>query len=175
MSLAYPIGRCPDLSGIQFSDRVTYIERLLAVPQNMAMLVQNLNDDELEWIYRPDGWNIREVVHHCVDSHMNGLIRLKLALSEDNPTIRPYMEDRVAKLHDYTTTPIDESLEMLDLIHRKWARLFGFMTEEQYLRTYFHPEDNRAYTMLESLGNYVWHGEHHLAHVQQAIAHQGQF
>jgi len=144
-------------------------------PQLITDLVSDLKDAELSWIYRPDGWAIKQVVHHCADSHANALIRFKLALTEDNPTIKPYMEDRWARLPDSLESDLSDSLQWLHFLHRKWIKVLNFMSGDDFDRTFNHPETGRVYRLSDALALYSWHCRHHAAHVKQAIKYKGDF
>lgn len=172
--LRYPIGifQLPHADAGEQTQQ--WIEEIAAFPGLLRKEVQGLSDEQLAWPYRPDGWNIRQVVHHCADSHMNCFSRFKLALTEDNPTIRPYFEDRWAQLPD-TDTPIQWSLNLLEGLHQKWAYLLRQMNEKEYARTFVHPEHGKTFTLKVALGMYAWHSNHHLAHVRQAIKYRGKF
>ncbi|MFD0749719.1 YfiT family bacillithiol transferase [Mucilaginibacter calamicampi] len=138
-----------------------------ALPALMREAVKDLSDEQLETPYRPGGWTIRQVVHHVADSHINSIIRFKWTMTEDNPTIKAYHEDRWAKLADYKL-PIEPSLIMLEGIHARLTALFESFTADDWNRTFFHPEMNVTLPLRRVLGIYAWHGKHHLAHIAQA-------
>ena len=166
-NLKYPIGKfiVPD----------AYTEELIAqwkndiaeLPALIKAAVAGLTDEQLETPYRPEGWTIRQVVHHVADSHLNSIIRFKWAMTEDNPTIKAYHEDLWAKLADYKL-PIEPSLIMLDGIHARLTALFESFTEEDWNRTFIHPESGATILLKRNLALYSWHGRHHLAHIAQA-------
>jgi len=166
-NLKYPIGKfiVPD----------AYTEELIAqwkndiaeLPALIKAAVAGLTDGQLETPYRPNGWTIRQVVHHVADSHLNSIIRFKWAMTEDNPTIKAYHEDLWAKLADYKL-PIEPSLIMLDGIHARLTALFESFTEEDWNRTFIHPESGATILLKRNLALYSWHGRHHLAHIAQA-------
>jgi len=111
------------------------------------------------------GWTVRQVIHHIPDSHLNAYIRFKQALTEENPTIRPYFEDRWAKLTDSQLTPIDVSLKLLSSLHQRWVVVLKSMKTDDFTRTYFHPAYNKSMPLINVLQMYSWHGKHHLAHI----------
>ena len=130
----------------------------------MRDAVAGLSDAQLDTPYRPGGWTVRQLVHHVADSHMNGFIRAKLALTEDEPTIKPYDQDRWVELAD-SQMPVDVSLQLLDAVHARWSALYRSLEPEQHARTFFHPETNAAFTLDQHLHLYAWHSRHHVAHI----------
>lgn len=163
--LKYPIG--------QFTKPDIWDEHLLAsgvaiieaFPEKLRATVAHLTDEQLNTPYRPEGWTIRQVVHHCADSHMNSLIRFKLALTEETPMIKPYHEDRWAELADTKIMDITPSLNLLDGLHRRWTTLLRSLTQSELNRAFVHPEHGTHITLAEAIANYAWHCEHHLAHI----------
>jgi hypothetical protein len=135
-------------------------------------LTSHLGKEELKWKCRPEGWTIKQVIHHCSDSHINSIIRFKLALTEDNPTIRPYREERWAELDDSINDDISISLSLIEVLHTKWAYLLRSLSEEQLNRTFNHPNSGE-FTLKQAIALYAWHSNHHLAHVKQALASDG--
>lgn len=174
-SLRYPIGKFIKPDTIIPAHRDEWIEAIAQFPESLASEVAGLSEVELQWPYRPEGWTIQQVVHHCADSHMNCLMRFKLALTEEQPTIRPYEEALWAQLADTTESPIVWSLQLLDGLHKKWVFLLKKMTDEDFERTFIHPEHGKVFSLKEALGMYAWHSNHHLAHVRQAKKYQGKF
>jgi len=167
--LKYPIGEYvpdPDPGPGIFR---AWVAVLSVFPENIEALVKDCTEDQLNYRYRPDGWTIKQVVHHLADSHMNGYIRFKLALTEDNPTIRPYHESLWSELHDAHSADLRDSLALLRALHNKWVLLIHTMTEEQFERTLYHPEYTKSYSLKEFLGYYAWHSEHHLAQIENAL------
>ncbi len=130
----------------------------------MRDAVAGLSDHQLDTPYRPGGWTVRQLVHHVADSHMNGLIRVKLALTEDEPTIKPYDQDRWVELAD-SDLPVDVSLQLLDAVHARWSALYRTLEPEQFSRTFFHPETSAVSTLDQHLQLYAWHSRHHVAHI----------
>jgi hypothetical protein len=126
--------------------------------------VAGLNDSQLDTPYREGGWTVRQVVHHLADSHANSVIRFKLALTEDWPTIKPYNENTWAQLPDSKSLPVDSSLTFISAMHERWVALLESMSEADFERGYVHPERGRQ-NLLTALGIYAWHGRHHTAHI----------
>ncbi|MBC7423468.1 MAG: putative metal-dependent hydrolase, partial [Ferruginibacter sp.] len=127
--------------------------------------ILNLDESQLNTPYRPDGWNVKQLVHHVADSHMNAYIRFKLALTENNPTIKPYDEAAWANLIDTQQVPINVSLTLLHALHVRWVALIRGMSTEDWNRTVYHPEQKKEITLWDLLGMYSWHGRHHTAHI----------
>ena len=172
--LRFPVGEFQKPDSISTAERENMIHTIAEFPDILRSQVESLGQ-ELDWKYRPDGWMIRQVVHHCADSHMNALIRFKLTLTEDSPTIRPYFENRWAELTDTLDAPINESLDILRGVHSRWARLLREMNEKDFDKHYVHPEYGTTYTLGQALANYDWHCKHHGAHIDQAIEAQGAY
>lgn len=165
--LKYPIGKFEKPTAITSDILNKWISDISTFPKRLSSEVKPLTDEQLDTTYRPDGWTIRQVVHHCADSHMNSIIRLKLALTEDLPTIKPYFEDRWAELSDSKNLPIDSSLKMIDGIHERWTFLLNNLTDEQLGRIFIHPEQGKTFRIDENIGAYAWHCNHHLAHITE--------
>ncbi len=163
-SLSYPVGRFERPEFLTDTQRQSAIESVAATPKRLRDAIAGLNEQQLETPYRPDGWTVRQVAHHVPDSHLNAYVRFKLALTEDNPTIKPYDEAAWAKLDDSRSTPIETSLSLLDNLHARWDNLLRAMTPSDFARTLFHP-DNGTLTLDQMLALYEWHGRHHTAHV----------
>lgn len=161
----YPIGTFakPDI----FSKEIMmhYIQTIADFPDKLKKEVLHLTEAQLNTPYRFEGWTIRQVVHHCADSHMNAFIRCKLALTENQPVIKPYQEDRWAELTDSKNMPIDPSLIFLDALHTRWVVLLQSLTEEDFERAFVHPEHGKTIQLKENTGMYAWHCNHHLAHI----------
>lgn len=163
--LRYPIGELTYPGPLTESEREACIARLAAMPAALRAAVAGLSDAQLDTPYRPEGWTVRQVVHHVPDSHLNGYTRFKLALTEPHPTIKPYLEPRWAELADSRTAPIATSLDLLDALHRRWVTVLRQIGPDGWARAYFHPEHQRDITLDEALAQYAWHGDHHVAHV----------
>jgi uncharacterized damage-inducible protein DinB len=163
--LRYPIGEFEYPQPLNADERTAAIGELAALPQQVRQAVEDLTEEQLETPYRPDGWTVRQVVHHLADSHLNGYLRTKLALTESNPTIRPYEQDGWAALPDTFQTPVRVSLDLLDALHTRWANLYALLDEADFSRTFYHPANQVTSTLDRHLANYIWHGQHHLAHI----------
>jgi uncharacterized damage-inducible protein DinB len=161
----YPVGKFNSPAGPQTSDeRRVLIEQIAATPARMRAAVAGLSDAQLDTPYRDGGWTVRQVVHHVPDSHMNAYTRLKLALTEHEPAIKPYDEAAWAKLNDVRDTPIETSLLLLDTLHARWGTLLDAMTDADFERTLRHP-DYGVMTLDWLVALYAWHGRHHVAHI----------
>ncbi|WP_306643944.1 YfiT family bacillithiol transferase [Sanyastnella coralliicola] len=169
MSNRYPIGEFSAPADYTPQELSKWIDSIEAFPSKMRSLVQNLSDDQTELRYREGGWTIREVVHHCADSHLNSQIRFKWTLTEDKPTIKAYFEDRWATLADYNETDLEPTLKLIEALHAKWVILLKSLNEEQLQRSFIHPEHGMEFKLFQVVANYAWHGEHHLAHVRVAL------
>lgn len=161
--LRFPIGKFD--SNIEVTDelRQKYIQTISDLYENLYEAVKNLWDTQLDTPYRPEGWTVRQVVHHIADSHLNSYCRFKLALTEDVPTIRPYYEDRWAELED-SKMPIDVSMKIIEGVHSRWTSLLNSMSDDDFKRKLNHPESGE-WTLDKFLGLYDWHSRHHLAHI----------
>jgi hypothetical protein len=142
-----------------------WIQRIQDLPARLRLKVEGLSDEQLDTQYRPSGWTLRQVVHHLPDSHMNSYIRFKLAVTEKNPTIRPYHEDRWAECLEARTAPIESSLLLLESLHHRWVLFLRSLKAEEFLKTFVHPEHNEILILQNVLALYAWHGEHHLGHI----------
>lgn len=162
--LRYPIGKYvpQPFSAEQLSKWILDIRYL---PNHLENAVLNLDEHQLETAYRPEGWTIKQLVHHVADSHMNAYIRFKLGLTEINPVIKPYDEAEWAKLNDTKNLPINISITLLFALHARWVEVLENIKEEEWSRTVFHPEQNKEITLWHLLGMYAWHGLHHTAHI----------
>ncbi len=162
--LKYPIGKYipKEYTDAQLQE---WINEIKLLPSVLEEAILNLDEAQMNTSYRPDGWTIRQVVHHLADSHANAYFRFKLALTEDNPVIKPYDEAAWAELADYKNLPENISTTMLQAVHIRWVEILKNMTREDWNRTFFHPEHQRTMTLWFILGMYVWHGKHHVAHI----------
>lgn len=164
----YPIGRfewIPPQNDEQMAKRrVHSIEVLAEAPGNLGAAVEGLTAQQLDAPYRPEGWTVRQVVHHVPDSHMQAYSRFKLALTEDQPAIKTYREDEWARLSDSFTTPVDVSLQLLAALHRRWVELLRSMRTADFARTLIHPEHGLLH-LDQMLALYAWHSQHHTAHI----------
>jgi hypothetical protein len=173
--LKFPVGKCPKIDDVSKKDLETWIETLENFPSKIKKLTENISIEELNWIYRPKGWNIKQVVHHCADSHVNSFNRFKLALTEDVPTIKPYEEALWAELADGNSNDISPSIQIIEGVHARWVLLLKSLGSKELKRQFFHPENLKISSLEETIGVYAWHCNHHLAHIEQALSHKGQF
>jgi len=162
--LRYPIGKFSYDGPLTEDRKQAFLDDIARAPANLRAAVKGLSDAQLDTPYRPGGWTVRQVVHHVPDSHLNSYMRFKLALTEDEPTIKPYAEDRWAELADTKATPIDVSLTLLESLHDRWVRLLRSLGPEDWKRTFRHPELGTM-TLERTLALYAWHGRHHVTHI----------
>lgn len=166
--LKYPIGQFKKPENITKEHIQQWIQIIEDFPKNLNEEVKNLKEEEFEKQYRPNGWTIKQVVNHCADSHMNSLIRFKLALTEETPTIKPYLQNLWAEMPDSKDYPIADSLKILEGLHARWTNLLKNLTEHDWEKEFFHPETKDKIALKTNIGIYAWHCEHHLAHVKNA-------
>ena len=163
--LRYPIGQFRYEGEPDQHRREQWIEEIAATPANLRAAVAGLSPQQLDTPYRDKGWTIRQVVHHLPDSHLNAYTRIKLALTEDVPVIKPYEEARWAELPDGRTAPIELSLNLLESLHHRWVMLLRQLTPADFRRRFIHPQHGRPIELQETLALYAWHGQHHVAHI----------
>jgi hypothetical protein len=169
-TLRYPVGPMErPKTPLDSSARAAYLRTIEELPSRIRALVSGLTDQQLDTPYRPGGWTIRQVIHHVPDSHLNAYIRMKLAVTEDVPTIKTYEEARWAELPDAKTGPIAMSVDLLDALHRRWVAFLRAMPETAYRKPYVHPELGRV-PIDEAIAMYAWHCRHHAAHIEQALS-----
>lgn len=166
--LRYPIGQFEKPQHFNQLLIKGWIADIGNFPNLLEEEVQQLKDDDWVLTYRPGGWNIKQLVHHCADSHMNAYIRFKLALTEEQPIIKPYREDLWAVLPDSQTLSIGSSLQILRGVHFRWTSLMLSLTDDHWQRQYHHPEHNQLVALNEAAANYSWHCKHHLEHIRIA-------
>lgn len=171
-SLRYPVGPFDMESEPDATERLRLIDEIAQTPPRLRSAVEGLSDEQLDTPYRPGGWTIRQVVHHVPDSHLNSYIRFKLALTEEEPTIRPYMEDRWATLEDSRITPLEISLSLLEALHERWVLLLRSLSAKDFERTFRHP-DLGLVSLNKNLALYAWHGRHHVAHITSLRERKG--
>lgn len=172
-NLKYPVGKFSKPEMFTSRLKAEYIEVISMFPNRLRDAIANLNDSHLDTPYRPGGWTIRQVVNHCSDSHMNAMIRFKLALTEDKPVITPYLQNAWANLADSKTMPLEAALNILEGLHSRWTVLLQSMSDSDFEKCYVHPEHGREIRLTEALASYAWHCNHHLAHVVNAVALNG--
>ena len=170
--LRYPVGNFEARNKITSDERRALIGMIADAPRNLRGAVANLNERQLDTPYRDGGWTVRQVAHHIPDSHLNAYTRLKLALTEDEPTIKPYEEARWAELADSRETPIEVSLTLLDSLTTRWVTLLNSMTENDFARKFRHP-DHGAVDVDWLVQMYAWHSRHHVAHITSLRARNG--
>jgi len=162
--LRYPVGRFTPPASSEPAIRAAHIETLRQLPERLRAAVAGLTESQLDTPYRDGGWTVRQVVHHIADSHANSVVRFKLALTEDWPTIKPYDEKAWAELPDSKSLPIDGSLVFIDALHARWVALLESMSDADYARGFVHPERGRS-DLAKTLAIYEWHCRHHVAHI----------
>jgi hypothetical protein len=170
--LRYPIGKFDYDGPLDQEQKQHFIDEIASTPANLKDVIQGLTPAQLDTPYRPSGWTVRQVVHHLPDSHMNSYVRFKLALTEDEPTIKTYAEDRWAELADTKATPIETSLTLLESLHERWVALFRSLTPEQWKRSFRHPELGPT-SLEKTLALYAWHGRHHVAQIRSLRERNG--
>ena len=164
MDLRYPIGPFEWRGENSEEDRRRYLDEIEQAPGNLYAAIRGLSDEQLDTPYRPGGWTVRQVVHHLPDSHLNSYVRFRLALTEDEPTIKPYDESRWAELADARTAPVEISLAFIEWLHRRWMVLLRSLTPADFARQFRHPEIG-VVSLDRNLALYAWHGRHHVAHI----------
>jgi hypothetical protein len=169
--LRYPIGQFEHDNVIRDDEIKNWIHEIETLPAKLRSTIEGLSDEQLDTPYRPEGWTIRQVVHHLADSHMNSFVRFKLALTEDTPTIKPYFEDRWGELAD-CSMPIDSSLALLDGLHARWTALLRSLSPEELAKSFNHPEMTDKIVLAWNIGLYAWHGQHHLGHITNLMARE---
>lgn len=163
--LRYPVGEFAVTGETTPSRLEGWIAEITEAPARLRAAVHGLTNEQFDTPYRPEGWTVRQVVHHIPDSHLNAYVRFKLALTEDNPTIKPYEEALWADLADTKGTQVGVSLMLLEALHRRWIVLLKSLTAEQWSRTYFHPQQQKTMRLDHVLALYAWHGKHHVGHI----------
>ncbi|HLG34768.1 MAG TPA: putative metal-dependent hydrolase [Bacteroidia bacterium] len=149
------------------------IKIIAELPAKLRNAVSNMSEEQLDTHYRDGGWTVRQVVHHLFDSHSNSYTRMKLAMTEDNPTIKPYMEARWAELEDGKNAPVELGFVLLELLHKRWTIFLRSLTEKDLQCTFFHPESQRKQTITQTIALYAWHCRHHLAHITELKKRMG--
>ena len=169
----YPIGRFKASDSYPPEDVRTNIQIISALPSKFINLLGGWTEDQYDTRYRPDGWTVRQLIHHVADSHINAYVRFRLALTENNPTIKPYKEDRWAELPDAKTAPVDLSLQLMKNVHLRWVLLMNSMDAADLARTYTHPDTGRSIRLDEVIALYAWHSEHHYQHAFTLAEREG--
>ncbi len=172
MDARYPVGKFQAPGEVSPAKRAEAIREIAGAPQKFRAAVNGLNDAQLDTPYRDGGWTLRQVVHHVADSHMNAYIRWRLALTENEPTIKPYEEGAWAKLEDAAHAPVEVSLKLLEPLHERWVVLLHSVKDHEFARTFRHPEHG-VRTLDWMLFLYAWHGHHHTAHITELRKQKG--
>ncbi|HTZ94934.1 MAG TPA: putative metal-dependent hydrolase [Terriglobales bacterium] len=168
----YPIGKFQFSGSTDEAQRAQFIGEIEKTPGALRAAIDGLTPQQIETPYRDGGWTVRQVIHHVPESHMNAYIRFKLAMTEDDPTIKPYMEDRWADTGDVLATPLETSLTLVDSLHDRWVRLLRSLKPDEWKRTFRHPELGTV-SLEKSLALYAWHGRHHAAHITELRKRMG--
>jgi uncharacterized damage-inducible protein DinB len=171
-NLQYPVGKFEITPGTTHEQRRSLIESIAQTPARLRAAIANLSAKQLDEPYRPGGWTVRQVVHHLADSHVNAYTRFKLGLTEAEPTIKPYDENRWAMLEDGRYADPEVSLALLDALHRRWVMFLRSVQPEDFARTLNHPEIGTM-SLDGLLQDYEWHGRHHVAHVTSLRERKG--
>ena len=171
--LKYPIGKYQPSKTISKDMVDSWIDTIDNLPDKMRSLVSDLSQEQLDTPYRPEGWTVRQVVHHVPDSHANGYIRFKWALTEDTPMIKAYEEQLWAELLDSKSAPIELSLSFLEALHAKWVYLLRGLSGKDLERTFIHPATNKEAPLKAIIELYAWHGQHHYMHIKNLIISKG--
>ena len=164
MDLRYPVGPFEFAGTLSNEQRQTLIDQIAATPEKMRAAVEGLSDEQLNTPYRPEGWTVRQVVHHVPESHMNSYVRFKLAVTEEEPTVKTYFEDRWAQLDDAKQAPVGLSLNLLEALHERWVWFLRSLKDADFQRTFRHPELGTV-SVDKNIALYAWHGRHHVAHI----------
>ncbi|REE82021.1 DinB family protein [Lutibacter oceani] len=171
--LKYPIGKLTIPTSITNKTIEEWILVIENFPVKLENLVKNLSDSQLDTVYRENGWTIKQVIHHCADSHINSYIRFKWSLTENTPLIKAYYEDKWAELFDSKSAPISLSLNQLKALHEKWVFLLKGLSINDLQKEFIHPEGNKSVSLAENIGIYAWHCNHHYAHINNLIVTKG--
>jgi hypothetical protein len=170
--LRYPIGKFTFDKEPGADEVVRLIDDIADAPARLRAAVEGLSEQQLDTPYRPGGWTVRQVVHHVPDSHLNSYVRFRLALTEDEPTIKPYDEAQWAELGDARTAPVELSLALLDALHERWVILLRSLSASDLERKFVHPELGEV-ALIKNVALYSWHGRHHVAHVNSLKERMG--
>lgn len=174
-NLKYPIGKFQKPTILSENQLKIWTFEIESFPKNLKAKTINLSIMQINWQYRPNGWSIKQVVHHCADSHINAYIRFKLAFTQVLPVINPFDESKWAELIDGNDDAIGASISIIEGLHNRWAIFLKTLTFEDLKKEYFHPGNNENVSIETAIGMYAWHCNHHLAHIEQAISNKGNF
>jgi uncharacterized damage-inducible protein DinB len=169
----FPVGPFQSRNELTPDERRAMIDEIAAAPARIREAVRGLTEEQLDTPYREGGWSVRQVVHHVPDSHLNAYVRTKLALTESGPTIKPYDEASWAELEDSRSTPPEVSLSLLEALHIRWVGLLRSLKEEDFARTFRHPDHGGTQTVDWLIALYSWHGRHHAAHITTLREREG--
>jgi len=164
--LKFPIGRFVKPETTTAEQRASWIEAIRKLPGDLEAMTETWNVGQWKTPYRPEGWTAHQLVHHIADSHMNSLIRFKLGLTEDNPTIKPYDQAAWANMEDVSALPANVSLQIINGVHQRFVHVLQNMSDDDFKRTIFHPEMNKSIALDKMLALYGWHSEHHYMHLK---------
>lgn len=167
--LKYPIGKFTPQSNYTLEQINEYIKSIKLFPAILLTTVDNISNDDFKKQYREGSWNICQLIHHIGESHLNAYMRIKLALTENNPTIKPYDENLWVKTPENEILDYSVSIKLIESIHEKFSCLAGTLSEFDLKRTFFHPQNNKTFSIADMLCLYSWHGNHHLAHIKIAL------
>ncbi len=170
--LRYPVGEFHFPKSVNADELATFIDQIAETPAHMRAAVAGLTDAQLDTPYRPGGWTVRQVVHHVPDSHINSYTRYRLALTEDEPVIKPYEEKLWAELADARSLPVEPSLVLLESLHARWVPLLRSLSESEWKRSFRHPELGLV-SLENNAALYAWHGRHHVAHIARLRERMG--
>jgi hypothetical protein len=170
--LKFPIGEFAFKNDGNLEEWISNIKNF---PSKLNKITLGLTQEQINLKYRPEGWSIKQVVHHCADSHMNSFIRFKLALTEKDAVIRPYFEDRWAELSDSLDDDTSDSIALITALHSKWTKFLRMLEPKDLKIEFVHPEHGTRVSLLENIAFYSWHCEHHFAHIEQALQSKGQY
>ncbi|CAA7390953.1 YfiT family bacillithiol transferase [Chryseobacterium fistulae] len=169
----FPIGQFEQPENISDIELDYYIKVIKDFPGRLKNLIENFTEDQLNTQYREEGWTVRQLINHIADSHMNSFIRFKLAITEDNPIIKPYDEAKWAELQDSLTISIKPAMRIIKGTHQRWVVLLKSLTNKQFARTFHHPEHHKDYDLRGYLAFYVWHCNHHFTHIENLKKERG--
>jgi hypothetical protein len=172
IDLRYPIGKFRAPESYTKELLTEHINIISTLPARLKKEVEFLTDQQLDTPYRPEGWTVRQVIHHLPDSHLNAYTRMKLAMTEENPTIKPYNEVKWAELQDAKTAPVKVSLELLTALHARWTMFLKNLSDTDFERSFNHP-DNGPTLLKKALALYAWHSNHHLGHITSLKSRMG--
>ena len=163
--VSYPIGKFEMKDSYSGEETQKHIAAIDILPDTLSAAIAGLNEDQLDTPYRDGGWTVRQVIHHLADSHMNAFIRIKKMLTEDNPTILPYIQDAWAEMPDSLEVDAEISLSLLTMLHHRWVMLLRSLNDKDLGKTYHHPEYDTTFTLEQVIALYAWHSKHHTAHI----------